>query len=151
MSINLCCCLWLVCQQTVEYLDPEGDSKLNEEAIAIGNNFCEIRHLQLIGNSMTNIGLEALLDGCPHLESLDLRLCLNIDLSGDLGKRCAEQIKYLRLPNDSLRDCGFDIKPDHDEGLFNEVLQAFDLSNLYLAVFEDQDFGYDDFGYLSDY
>ncbi|PWA39505.1 RNI-like superfamily protein [Artemisia annua] len=70
-------------------------------AIAIGKNLPELRHLELIGDSMSDIGLKAILDGCRHLESLDLRDCLNIDLKGDIVKRCSQQIKYLKVSNDS--------------------------------------------------
>ncbi|KAI3762680.1 hypothetical protein L1987_53120 [Smallanthus sonchifolius] len=74
----------------------------NGIALAIGKNLHELTHLELIGNSMKNIGLQAVLDGCCRLELLDLRRCLYVDLKGDLGKRCSQQIKYLKLPHDSL-------------------------------------------------
>ncbi|XP_075665724.1 F-box protein SKIP19-like [Castanea sativa] len=80
----------------------EGD----EEALAIAKNMPKLCHLQLIGNRVTNDGLQAILDGCPHLESLDLRKCFNVTLSGNLGKRCAEKIKNLQHPNDSTHDYG---------------------------------------------
>ncbi|XP_076890217.1 putative F-box protein At4g05475 [Bidens hawaiensis] len=73
-------------------------------ALAIGKNLPELTHLELIGNSMTNDGLQAILDGCLHLESLDLPMCAHLDLEGDLGKRCSRQIKHLKLPRDSLED-----------------------------------------------
>ncbi|KAJ0657684.1 putative leucine-rich repeat domain superfamily [Helianthus annuus] len=76
----------------------------SEIAIAIGQNLLGIRHLELIGNKMTNVGLRVILDNCHHLETLDLRECFCIDLKGDLGKQCSKQIKYLKLPNDSLED-----------------------------------------------
>ncbi|KAF5770771.1 putative F-box domain, leucine-rich repeat domain superfamily, F-box-like domain superfamily [Helianthus annuus] len=79
-------------------------TRYNEIAIAIGQNLPGIRHLELIGNKMTNVGLRVILDNCHHLETLDLRECLYIDLEGDLGKQCSKQIKYLKLPNDSLED-----------------------------------------------
>ena len=79
----------------------------DEEVLAIAENMPGLRHLQLIGNKLTNDGLQAILDGCPHLELLDLRKCFNVTLSGNLGKRCAERIKNLRYPNDSTRDYGF--------------------------------------------
>ncbi|XVF68321.1 hypothetical protein PTKIN_Ptkin10aG0195400 [Pterospermum kingtungense] len=66
-----------------------------------------LRHLQLVGNELSNQGLQAILDGCPYLESLDLRNCFNVNLEGDLGERCAEQIKNLKHPNDSLHDYQF--------------------------------------------
>nr|GEU51315.1 hypothetical protein [Tanacetum cinerariifolium] len=44
-------------------------------AIAIGENMRELKHLELFGNNMLNDGLKVILDGCPHIESLDLRQC----------------------------------------------------------------------------
>ncbi|XP_062094874.1 putative F-box/LRR-repeat protein 23 [Humulus lupulus] len=93
-------------------IDPDEEEDVNWDVFVIGENFPKLRHLQLIGNSMTNKGLEAILDGCPHLESLDLRRCLNINLKGKLAKRCAEQIKNIRLPQDSLKGYGFIADPD---------------------------------------
>lgn len=84
--------------QSAQHLD---ETIRNDLSIAIGKNLHELRHLELIGNSMTNIGLEAILDGCPHLELLDLRKCEYVDVNTDLGKRCLQQIKYLIPPNDS--------------------------------------------------
>ncbi|KAL4626530.1 hypothetical protein ACB092_05G103300 [Castanea dentata] len=92
-------------------------------ALAIAKNMPKLRHLQLIGNWVTNDGLQAILDGCPYLESLDLRKCFNITLSGNLGKRCAEQIKNLPHPNDSTHDYGlmaeiFYYGPFDEDGYF---------------------------------
>ncbi|GKC60340.1 F-box domain containing protein [Tanacetum coccineum] len=39
---------------------------------AIGKNLPELRHLELIGDALSNIGLKAILDGCCHLETLDV-------------------------------------------------------------------------------
>ncbi|XP_057433851.1 putative F-box/LRR-repeat protein 23 isoform X1 [Lotus japonicus] len=72
----------------------------DDEAFAIAKTMPRLRHLQLLGNRLTNEGLLAILDGCPHLESLDLRVCSNVDLSGSLRERCLKQIKDLRLPED---------------------------------------------------
>ncbi|XP_076935106.1 putative F-box protein At4g05475 isoform X2 [Bidens hawaiensis] len=74
----------------------------DEVALAIGKNLHQLTYLELIQNGMKNTGLEAILDGCCHLESLDLRGCWKIDLTGDLGKRCLQQIKHLKLPYHSL-------------------------------------------------
>ncbi|KAK9066242.1 hypothetical protein SSX86_013563 [Deinandra increscens subsp. villosa] len=74
----------------------------NEIALAIGKNLPRLTHLELIRNSMNNNGLRAILDGCRHLESLDLRGCEYLDLKRDLGKRCSRQIKDLKLPHDYL-------------------------------------------------
>ena len=91
----------------------------NEMALAIAENMPELRSLQLFGDKLTNDGLQAILDGCPHLESLDLRQCFNVILAGDLGKRCAGQIKHLRRPHDSTDDYEFYSKLDDDYGSFD--------------------------------
>ncbi|XP_057431826.1 putative F-box/LRR-repeat protein 23 [Lotus japonicus] len=72
----------------------------DDKAFVIAETMPELRHLQIMGNSLSNDGLLAILDGCPLLEYLDLRGCPFVDLSGSLEKRCHEQIKYLRLPTD---------------------------------------------------
>jgi hypothetical protein len=92
----------------------------DEEALAIAENLPELCRLQLFGNKLSNDGLQAILDGCPHLESLDLRQCFNVTLTGNLGRRCAEQIKDLRRPHDSTDDFEFDasyelFNDDYDE------------------------------------
>ncbi|KAK9683178.1 hypothetical protein RND81_10G121300 [Saponaria officinalis] len=65
------------------------------EAFAIARSMPNLRRLQLTGNCLTNEGLNAILDGCCLLLSLDIRSCVDIDLSGDLGLRC-ERIKNVR-------------------------------------------------------
>ncbi|CAJ1962138.1 unnamed protein product [Sphenostylis stenocarpa] len=85
----------------------------DEEAFAIAETMHGLRHLQLFGNKLTNDGLLAILDGCPHLESLDLRQCFNVKLGGSLGKRCAEQIKELRLPYNPVDEFPFDAEIDY--------------------------------------
>lgn len=86
----------------------------NERAIAIGENLGGLRHLELIGDKMTNVGLEVILDGCRHLESLDLRACSYIDLSAcsyidvegePIWRKCLEKIKCVKRPKDSLNLC----------------------------------------------
>ncbi|KAF7847570.1 hypothetical protein BT93_L2831 [Corymbia citriodora subsp. variegata] len=81
----------------------EGDG----EALAIAKNMHGLRYLQLFGNIMTDEGLESILDGCPRLEYLDLRQCLNVDMRGDLEERCTERIKDLRRPDDPTDDYEF--------------------------------------------
>lgn len=97
--------------QSAQHLD---ETIRNDLSIAIGKNLHELRHLELIGNSMTNIGLEAILNGCPHLEFLDLRKCEYVDVNTDLGKKCLRQIKYLILPNDSLHKFSYVYETDND-------------------------------------
>ncbi|KAJ0264947.1 F-box protein SKIP19 [Hirschfeldia incana] len=89
------------------------DEEFNdEEALGIAESMPELRHLQLFGNTLTNTGLTAILDGCPHLEHLDLRKCFNIRLEGDMEKRCTERIKELKRPDDSTagHPYGFNIE-----------------------------------------
>ncbi|KAK3039750.1 hypothetical protein RJ639_027407 [Escallonia herrerae] len=80
----------------------------DDEALAIAENMPGLRHLQLFGNKITKDGLQAILDNCPNLQSLDLRQCFNVNLGGNLGKRCSEQIKNVRRPYDSTEDYEFD-------------------------------------------
>ncbi|KAK8671379.1 hypothetical protein V6N13_037975 [Hibiscus sabdariffa] len=79
----------------------------DDEALAVAQTMPELRHLELLGNGLTNEGLQAILDGCPHLEHLDLRQCFNVHLGGSLEKRCVEHIKTLRRPYDSTHDYEF--------------------------------------------
>ncbi|XP_047309295.1 putative F-box/LRR-repeat protein 23 [Impatiens glandulifera] len=74
----------------------------NSVALAISRTMPQLQHLNLIGNGMTNEGLQAILDSCPRLESLDLRKCFRVDLTSDpkLGKRCSS-IKEFYHPSDS--------------------------------------------------
>ncbi|PRQ29570.1 putative leucine-rich repeat domain, L domain-containing protein [Rosa chinensis] len=76
----------------------------NDYALAIAGTMHALHHLMLFRNTLTNKGLCAILDGCPHLEPLDMRQCFNLRLGGKVGRRCAEQIKELRLPHDSVDD-----------------------------------------------
>ncbi|KAG5589536.1 hypothetical protein H5410_040050, partial [Solanum commersonii] len=91
----------LITQEDIESVGHDG------QALAIARSMPELRHLGFLLNTLTNVGLQAILDGCPHLVSLDLRYC-NIDLEGDIGRRCRQQIVDLRQPNASTRDYEFD-------------------------------------------
>ncbi|KAF8052683.1 hypothetical protein N665_1520s0001 [Sinapis alba] len=62
----------------------------DDDALAIAETMPRLRHLQLFGNNLTDIGLKAILDNCPDLEHLDLSQCRNVNLYGDLKKRCSE-------------------------------------------------------------
>ncbi|XLU31811.1 hypothetical protein S245_067877, partial [Arachis hypogaea] len=76
-------------------------------AFAIAQNMSNLRHLQLFGNLLNNSGLNAILNDCPHLESLDLRKCYNVKLEGKLKTRCDEQLKDLRDPDAPCDDFRF--------------------------------------------
>ncbi|CAN6816837.1 unnamed protein product [Brassica oleracea] len=48
-----------------------------------------ISSCNIYGNGLTNKGLNAILDSCPHhLVHLDIRKCLRVDFDGDMAKRC---------------------------------------------------------------
>jgi F-box/leucine-rich repeat protein 2/20 len=78
--------------------------KSNKDALAIAKTMPGLRHLELWGNKLTNDGLVAILDGCPYLESLDIRMCYNLVLHENLAKRCYENIKKFRYPNEYIND-----------------------------------------------
>jgi len=88
------------------------DIKLNDDAFAIAKTMPMLRHLSMFGNLLTNDGLHAILDGCSLLESLFLRDCIHLNLSGSLGKKCRDQIKDFVLPT------FVDENPDVDEDSF---------------------------------
>ncbi|XP_074267301.1 putative F-box/LRR-repeat protein 9 [Silene latifolia] len=80
----------------------------NEEALAIARSMPELRHLQLIENSITIVGLTAILDACPHLQSLEIRACFHLKPTKNLRKRLLEQIKDLQF-----YPCGSAVDYDH--------------------------------------
>lgn len=117
----------------------------DEEAVAIAENMHGLRHLQLFGNKITTDGLLAILEKCPHLESLDLRQCLNVaNLEPDLLKRLSQQMKDLRLTYDSLED--FDLIDEIDDKF--DDLDSFDDGNA--SGFSDIDLVSDDYDYVDE-
>ncbi|KAK2393869.1 putative F-box/LRR-repeat protein [Trifolium repens] len=143
-AIGRCCPQLKTCKFNTEvYRYPHDES--NDEAFAIAKTMPGLRHLQLIGNKMTNDGLLAILDGCPLLESLDMRRCFNVNLVGSLGKRCQEQIKCLRLPCDATDDYPFEA--DCDDGSAGEDYPdgISDIDMLSDDDYEVYDYGYDEF------
>ncbi|CAI9100730.1 OLC1v1037891C1 [Oldenlandia corymbosa var. corymbosa] len=92
------------------------EPECNAEALAIAKTMPGLRHLSLFGNTMSNVGLLAILEGCIHLESLDLRRCFRVNLEGDISKQCSQKLKSLKQPDDSIADLehhdsdSFDIK-----------------------------------------
>ncbi|VFQ58887.1 unnamed protein product [Cuscuta campestris] len=98
-----------------------GECNNNFEALAIAKTMPGLHHLRLVGNNMTNEGLQAILDGCPNLESLDIRRCYRVNLRGEIGDRITEKIKDFKCPNDPVK-CGsdWDADPFYDEDYSDE-------------------------------
>ncbi|GAU22408.1 hypothetical protein TSUD_122940 [Trifolium subterraneum] len=78
----------------------DADNKWYDEAFSFIKTMPQLRHLEICSDLLTNDGLVAILDGCPLLESLNIQDCDYLDFSGNVWKRCCEQIKDLRLPYD---------------------------------------------------
>ncbi|KAJ3674391.1 hypothetical protein LUZ60_005007 [Juncus effusus] len=86
-----------------------------ELAFGIGKTMHELRHLQIVGNRLSNKGLKPILEGCPHLEILDIRKCNNLNMDeSDLQAQCT-RLRFIRLPDDSLADLS---------GFFSSLLGA---------------------------
>jgi F-box/leucine-rich repeat protein 2/20 len=98
--VGTCCPLF----KSLKFWDggSQQDNKSDDIAFAIAKTMPRLRHLAILNNGVTNDGLLAILDGCPLLESLDLRGCQHLVFDGSLGKRCKEQIKELRFPTESV-------------------------------------------------
>jgi hypothetical protein len=124
--------------------------EFDEEALAIAENMSELRCLQLYGNKLTNDGLQAILDGCPHLESLDLRRCFNVSFAGNLERRCAEQIKDLRLPHDSTDDYEFSAYCSFDDVSAGGFLDIDHFSITYFKNFQIKEQGKGGLDHFSD-
>ncbi|KAM3243396.1 hypothetical protein ACQJBY_055369 [Aegilops geniculata] len=67
----------------------------NNEALAIAKMH-ELRSLKLFHGGLDNQGLTTILDGCPHLEYLDIRYCDNIIMDSRMRAKCA-RIKNKKL------------------------------------------------------
>lgn len=118
--------------------------------MAIAKGMSQIRHLQLIGSAMTNKGLQAILDGCPQLESLDLRRCFYINLDGSCGKLCRERIKDLKLPRDSVKGHKFALDSSEDYSAMCADHRSM-LGGNHAMFDDDDDFDLEDYEGLSDY
>lgn len=124
------------------------------EALGIASTMPGLQDLQLIGNNLTNDGLMAILDRCPHLESLDIRMCYSIQIDDALKSKCA-RMRNLKLPYDPISDfkfrayilsanSGSDFEVDMMDDLLDVVTEDDD------ADFDDMDDFEDDAGMFDD-
>ncbi|KAJ3693594.1 hypothetical protein LUZ60_009074 [Juncus effusus] len=67
----------------------------NAVAFGIAKTMHQLRHLHLVGPIMSNRGLTAILKGCPHLETLEMRMSYNFKMDSDTRARCA-RLTYFR-------------------------------------------------------
>lgn len=75
----------------------------NYQARGIATYMPELQDLQLFANRLHNNALYDILDKCPHLESLDLRQCFNIEVDAELEAKCSK-LNNVRFPKDSTKD-----------------------------------------------
>ena len=108
-----------------------------------------LRSLQLFSNLLTNAGLETILDNCPHLESLDIRHCFNIDMDETLLVKCA-RIKTMRLPDDPIDDYDLEVQSPIRTYVRPEPLGYMSYSDCCYYSYEDSDDSGDDSDFYGD-
>ncbi|CAN1844145.1 F-box protein SKIP19 [Linum perenne] len=115
--------------------------------IDAGRNWPSLRtHLQIFGSKLSELGLQAILDGCRQLESLDLRNCFNLKMEGDLEKRCRQQIKDLKCPKDSVDDYPYGVSDygssddDYPSGYYGYESPTYDGYDGYSDMLADFEF-----------
>ncbi|KAJ9566048.1 hypothetical protein OSB04_002014 [Centaurea solstitialis] len=120
-------------------------------AHAIAKSMPALRHLTLVGIMDDAGGVQAILNGCPHLESLDLRLCAYLDHDGNIEKMCKERIKDFKYNPDNVRkanedsdvDAFYDDDDDDDDDALGEANEDSEMD----GFSDDDDLG--DYGVSS--
>jgi hypothetical protein len=77
----------------------------HDPTMVIISTVYELRSLQLYRNDLTSKGLAAILDKCPHLDSLDVWNCLNIVRDNALQAAKSGWIKTNKLTTKLITDC----------------------------------------------
>jgi len=98
-------------------------SDSDKKVFVIAETMPGLRHLDMEGHKLTELGVLTIIDKCTLLESLDIRDCLY--LSEDLKKRCIDQTNDLELPdpdnsNDDDDDDLGNFDDDDDDDLNND-------------------------------
>ncbi|XP_074348293.1 putative F-box protein At4g05475 [Apium graveolens] len=87
----------------------------DEDALAIAKFMPGLRHLQLLGNNITNDGLRVILENYPHLELLDIRHCSDVRYYGsDLARSVSDSYDYYDDDYDNESSGVSDIDSDYD-------------------------------------
>ncbi|CAL5007852.1 unnamed protein product [Urochloa decumbens] len=87
-----------------------GGINKGEEAMGIAKMH-ELCSLQLFTCELTNAGVAAIHDGCPDLDSLDIRQCFNVKMDRAAIRAKCSRIKMLKLPHDSTAGYEFQVHP----------------------------------------
>ncbi|CAN6223362.1 unnamed protein product [Urochloa humidicola] len=103
-------CPRLECLRNNRRVSPYG--RKDGEAMAIAKMH-GLRSLQLVHNGLTNQGLDAILDRCLHLESLNIRNCRNIYLHLEMQARINSKKRLTNCMDDEK------IKDDCEPGIPN--------------------------------
>ncbi|KAJ1267666.1 hypothetical protein BS78_07G074900 [Paspalum vaginatum] len=135
--------------------DEAWEARQNKDAFAIAESLHELHVLRMEGNSLTNIGVYAILEACPHLECLDISECYHVDVNDELKAQCARlkhvwlprQRDYVRCPD--LRVIGEN--EGEDCGLTMHDLWEAKVESLCVETEMDKDGSYDDYIYWDDY
>ncbi|KAL8091073.1 hypothetical protein AgCh_040253 [Apium graveolens] len=110
------CCPQLKSLKLINPLYRRPKMGCDDDALAIAEHMTGLRHLVLCGpNKMTSDGLLAVLENCPHLESLEVSHGV-ADVGPDLVRRLSRQIKDLKLSYDSM------VYGDDYDSEFSDVL-----------------------------
>jgi hypothetical protein len=106
------------------------DITRDDQAFVIANTMPGLCHLDIHGNELTNVGLLAILDGCPLLESLNIEGCNNLDITESLWQRLNSQIKHLHIWEDcpdSYNDVQLEFAYEDSNGnSYWEYVEKFD-------------------------
>ncbi|OIW21487.1 hypothetical protein TanjilG_05129 [Lupinus angustifolius] len=104
-KLNLCKHYKCFDKENKIYNDEDGgDDGHDEDAFVIAKTMPQLLRLRLCQNKITNIGLVAILDGCPRLEFLRVIKCDYLNLKGSLLERCVRQIKYFQIDTEEVKN-----------------------------------------------